>query len=192
LTPDSITVDAHKSLFLPFGVCGLLMRDTETLAEAHERQGLYMQDAGGQELPHYFALGPELTRPNRGLAVWLPLHLHGITRFREELDRMMDLAEWAADEIGDMPGAELACESDLSVVAFWSTYGDEASKRILDHLNDSREVHVSSTTIDGRFAVRVAFLSHRTAETIAERAVELIRESLDGGNTPHAVLPTTR
>jgi len=175
---DSITVDAHKSLFLPFGVGGLLVRDVKSLVEAHEGHGSYMQDVAGQELPHYFALGPELTRPNRGLAVWLPLHLHGIARFRAELDRMLDLAEWAADEIGKMPGIELLCDPDLSVVAFSATEGDEASKRIVDHLNGSGDVYVSSTTIDGRFIVRLAFLSHRTTKAVAQRAVELVREGM--------------
>jgi aromatic-L-amino-acid decarboxylase len=178
LRADSITVDAHKSLFLPFGVGGLLVRDTKSLIDAHEGRGSYMQDVEGQELPHYFALGPELTRPNRGLAVWLPLHLHGIARFRDELDRMLDLAEWAADEIGKMPEVELLCDPDLSVVAFSSIEGDEASKRIVDHLNSSRDVYVSSTTIDDRLIVRLAFLSHRTTEAIAARAVALVRESL--------------
>jgi aromatic-L-amino-acid decarboxylase len=138
-----------------------------------------MQDVAGQELPNFFALGPELTRPNRGLAVWLPLHLHGVARFRDVLDRMLDLAAWAADELREMPGIEPACEPDLSVVAFWATDGDEASKRLLDHLNDSREVHVSGTTIDSRFVVRLAFLSHRTTEATARRAVDLVRESID-------------
>jgi aromatic-L-amino-acid decarboxylase len=175
---DSITVDAHKSLFLPFGVGGLLVRDTRSLIEAHEGHGSYMQDVAGQELPHYFALGPELTRPNRGLAVWLPLHLHGVARFRDELDRMLDLAQWAAAEVGAMPELELVCDPDLSVVAFSAGEGDEASRTILDHLNNSGDVYVSSTTIDGQLIVRLAFLSHRTTEAITKRAVELVREAV--------------
>jgi aromatic-L-amino-acid decarboxylase len=137
-----------------------------------------MQDVAGQELPHYFALGPELTRPNRGLAVWLPLHLHGVARFRDELDRMLDLAQWAAAEVGAMPELELVCDPDLSVVAFSAGEGDEASRTILDHLNNSGDVYVSSTTIDGQLIVRLAFLSHRTTEAITERAVELVREAV--------------
>jgi aromatic-L-amino-acid decarboxylase len=118
------------------------VRDTKSLIDAHEGHGSYMQDVAGQELPHYFALGPELTRPNRGLAVWLPLHLHGIERFREELDRMLDLAEWAAAEFAEMPEIELVCDPDLSVVAFLATESDEASRMILDHLSDSGDVYV--------------------------------------------------
>ena len=77
-----------------------------------------------------------------------------------------------------MSDVELVCDPDLSVVAFSSTVGDEVSKGILDHLNGSGDVHVSSTTIDGQLIVRLAFLSHRTTGAIAERAVALVRESL--------------
>lgn len=173
---DSITVDAHKSLFLPFGVGGLLVRDRAALVEAHEGRGSYMQDVTSEELPHYFSMGPELTRPNRGLAVWLPLQLHGVAAFRDALDDMLDIAAWAARQIEAMPGYELACPTELSVVAFRAVAGDDASRRILEAVNATRELHLSSTTVDGRFALRLAFLSHRTEMATAERAIELLGE----------------
>ena len=43
------------------------MKDPATLIAAHEGHGAYMQDVTEGELPHYLAMGPELTRPNRGL-----------------------------------------------------------------------------------------------------------------------------
>lgn len=146
--------------------------------EAHEGHGAYMQDVADQELPHYFALGPELTRPSRGLSVWLPLHLHGVARFRETLDSMLDLAQWTAQEIQATKRVELACVPELSVVAFRSSEGDEVLRQILEYLNASGEVHVSSTTINGRFVVRLAFLSQRTTRETAVRAVELVAEAV--------------
>ena len=177
---DSITIDPHKSLFLPWGIGALLVRDEQALTESHEGRGSYMQDVpDSNELPHYFALGPELTRPFRGLAVWLPLQLHGVAVFRDELDRMLDLARDAADVLGRIPGVELTAPPDLSIVTFRASAGDAASQHILDFLNDSREVHVSSTTVQDRFVVRMAFLSQRTTDGIAQRAVALVREALD-------------
>ncbi len=176
---DSITVDAHKSLFLPFGLGGLLVRDTKPLIEAHEGQGAYMQDVELQELPHFFMMGPELTRPNRGMAVWLPLQLHGVGAFRSALDDMLDLAEWTSNEMAQIEGIGLACVSPLSITAFYAAAGNEASQRIFHALLDSKEVHISSTTIDDRFVIRLAFLSHRTTRVIAERVVEMVREEMD-------------
>ena len=175
---DSITVDAHKSLLLPFGIGGLLVRDPATLVEAHEGHGPYMQDVTKSELPHYLAMGPELSRPNRGLPVWLALHVHGIGQFRKTLDRMLDLAALVAGRLDTLPEIELSGRPELSIVAFRAVAGDPMTRHVLDVLNDSREVHVSSTTISNRFYVRLAFLSQRTTEAIAMRAIDLIRDAV--------------
>lgn len=173
---DSITVDAHKSLLLPFGIGGLVMRDPRAFTEAHEGHGAYLRDVVDGEIPHYFALGPELSRPSRGLAVWLALHLHGVGEFRDTLDRMLDLAELTAERLARVPGLVFACEPELSVVAVRSAAGDDATERLLAALNQSRQVHVSSTTIDDRLYLRLAFLSQRTDEKVALRAIELIAD----------------
>ncbi len=176
---DSITVDAHKSLLLPFGIGGLLIREPVAVVEAHEGAGAYMQDIPAVELPHYMEMGPELTRPNRGIQVWLALNLHGVARFRAELDRMLDLAAGAAQALSAMRGLALIGTPELSVVAFRATAGDDVTRTILDALLASRRVHVSSTTIDGRFYVRLAFLSQRTTDEVLDTALEIIRSALE-------------
>ena len=181
-TADSITIDAHKSLFMPFGTGGLLVRDERQLVDSLEGRGSYMQDVPehGRQIPNYFAMGPELTRPPRGLEVWLALHLHGIESFRHELDRMLDLAAWTARELAELPGILVVADPELSIVAFRSAAGDTTSRAIVQHMNDSGDVHVSSTTVDDRFIVRLAFLSQRTNDDVARRAVELVREAVAG------------
>src|SRR5580704_16037637 len=87
---DSIVLDPHKGLFLPYGTGVLLVRDTAALRAAHDGDGggdgSYLQDLSGDaELPDFSALGPELTRDFRGLRVWLPLRLHGVGAFRAAL-----------------------------------------------------------------------------------------------------------
>lgn len=171
---DSITVDAHKSLFLPFGIGGLLMRDRSAVVEAHEGAGAYMQDIPSGDLPHYMEMGPELTRPNRGVQVWLALNVHGVGRFRTELDRMLDLTASAAESLAALPGIELADTPQLTVVAFRAIAGDDETRKLLDALLDSREVHVSSTTIAGDLYVRFAFLSQRTTDDVVDRAIAIV------------------
>jgi len=180
---DSITVDAHKSLFLPFGVGGLLVRDEATLMEALDGRGAYMQDVPDHAaaIPNYFAMGPELTRPARGLEVWLALHLHGVDAFRIELNRMIDLAEWSATELMSIDGIEVAADPEMSIVAFRSNAGNETTRHIFDYMNASRQVHVSSTTIDDTFFVRLAFLSQRTTKDVAVTALELVSAALVTG-----------
>lgn len=175
---DSVTLDAHKGLFLPYGIGALLVRDRAALRAAHAGSGAYLRDvAATDELPHYFQLGPELTRPTRGLAVWFPLHLHGVAAFREALDRMLDLASAAAEELATIPGIEVVAPPELSVVAFRATGGDVATDHILRTINGSGRFHVSSTTLDGHAAIRLAFLNPSTTRVHVEGVIGLVRQA---------------
>jgi aromatic-L-amino-acid decarboxylase len=83
---DSVTVDAHKGLFLPYSVGALVVRDPDTLVDSHEGWGSYLRGIPTVEgLPHYFQRGPELTRPNRAALIWIPLQMHGTVAFADEL-----------------------------------------------------------------------------------------------------------
>ncbi len=180
---DSITVDAHKSLFMPFGIGGLLVKDGDTLVEANSGVGSYMQDVVDVEgLPHFFALGPELTRPFRGLPVWLGLHLHGVGAFRSELDRMLDLAERAQRELDKLERVRTVGQPDLSVVVFQSIHGDADSKALFDYINDSGRVFLSSSEIHGKFVLRLAFLSPRTRDRDLDAVLELIESAPSAAN----------
>ncbi len=177
---DSITVDAHKSLMMPFGLGGLLVRDPQALIEAHSGRGVYMRDVSEGSLPHYLEMGPELTRPFRGLPIWLALNLHGVSQFREVLDRMLDLTLVALERLESMDNIELIGPPELSILAFRSSQGNEATQRILDSVNATKEIHLSSTEIDNKIWIRLALLSHRTHEAQVDRAMQLIEKANRG------------
>lgn len=179
---DSVTVDAHKGLFLPYGISAVLVRHPGALERAHGGMGSYQRDLPrAPRLPHYFLRGPELSRPFRGVLVWLPLHLHGVARFRAALDRCLDLAEEAARRIPAMAGMELVGSPDLSVVAFRATAGDAATQAVLDAINASGRFHVSSTIVDGRTTARFAFLHHRTTRSDLDHLLAIVRASTGAG-----------
>jgi len=116
---DSITLDPHKGLFLPFGTGCLLVRDPATLRAAHSGDDAhYLQDIDAADLPDFADLGPELTRPFRGLPLWLPLHLHGVAAFRAALDEKLDLAEWTYAALSAEPALHLYGAPELTTVAF--------------------------------------------------------------------------
>ena len=93
---DSITLDPHKGLFLPFGTGCLLVRDPATLRAAHSGDDAhYLQDIDDADLPDFADLRPRADpRRSAGCRLWLPLHLHGVAAFRDALDEKLDLAEW--------------------------------------------------------------------------------------------------
>lgn len=173
---DSITLDPHKGLSIPFGVGAVLVREQRTLTDAYEDGGAYLQDHEHADLD-FSALGPELTRPMRGLHVWLPLHLHGVGAFRHELDEALDLAEHAYHRLSDLPWIERLWRPDLSIVAFRAT-DDDAAREALDAVNASGRVAISSTTIQDRYTMRLAILNRRTDRSHVDHAIDVLASSM--------------
>ncbi|TDC04239.1 aminotransferase class V-fold PLP-dependent enzyme [Nonomuraea longispora] len=176
---DSLTFDPHKSLFLPYGTGVLLVREPAVLRAAHAGGGRYLQDLHEVDgLPDYGHLGVELTREFRGLRVWLPLHLHGVRAFEEALDEKLDLAGKVHRELSADPRLEVPWRPDLSVVPFRLRGSDDANRRLLDRINATRRVYLSSTTLDGAFYLRLCVLSVRTRAERVEEALRVIRAAL--------------
>lgn len=171
-TADSITLDPHKGLSIPFGVGALLVRDRAALLDANEGKGAYLQDQSG-DTTDFSSLGPELTRPFRGMHVWLPLQLHGVAAFRAELDEVLDLAAHAYERLKDAGWVERVWRPDLSIVAF-QCHDDEAGRRALDAANASGRVWLSSTTVDDRYTLRLALLNRRTTLGHVDDAIDLL------------------
>src|SRR5205814_580555 len=103
----------------------------------------------------------ELSRDFRGLRVWLPIKLHGLAAFRSALDEKLDLSRVLFDEIRDAPGIVIPWEPELSVVAFRIEppgasveEGEAATRALLERINASKRVFLSSTMIGGRMLLR--------------------------------------
>ena len=179
---DSITLDPHKGLFLPYGTGCVLVRDPQTLLAAHGGSAHYLQDVaarGGRVNPT--DLSPELSRDFRGLRLWLPIVLHGLGAFREQLAEKLALARRAYDELRTDPHLEILDEPQLSVVAFrWraddGAEADRLGAELQRRVNARRRVFLSSTVIGGRYTLRICVLSFRTHEDRIEDAVTAIRE----------------
>ncbi len=176
---DSVTLDPHKGLFLPYGTGSLVVRDGAALRAAHHEGAAYLQDLMAEgELPNFTEYSPELSRDVRGLRVWLPLKLHGVARFREALDEKLDLAEEVDAAFRAIPQLELPWRTQLTVTPFrLRDGGDDANKELLRLINASKRVFLSSTVIDDRYTLRVCIVSHRTHGDRILECVEIVREA---------------
>jgi aromatic-L-amino-acid/L-tryptophan decarboxylase len=183
---DSIVLDPHKGLFLPYGTGALLVRDGETLKRAHALSAEYMptmQEAA--DLTDFNLLSPELSRDFRGLRIWLPIRMHGIAPFRRNLEEKRELAQWAAERLREIPGVEIVAEPQLSILAFRRTRPgadgaalDLENRRILESINARQRVYLTGTVVGGRFAIRICVLSFRTHRDRMEQALEDIRTAV--------------
>lgn len=184
---DSATLDPHKTLFLPYGTGSLLVRDGERLRQAHALTAEYlpaMQEGG--DFVDFCQISPELSRPPRGLSVWLPLKLHGAAAFRRALDEKLDLAAWAARELHALePAIEVVAEPQLSTVAFRLRHagmdGDalnRVNRQFLARINARNRVHLTGTMVGDEFVLRICVVSFRTHRDRMEQCLEDIRAAL--------------
>ena len=180
---DSMVMDPHKGLFLPFGSGITLVRDGRHLLHAHHYDASYLQDqdvlASGEEVSPA-DLSPELTRPSRALRLWLPLKLAGVAPFRAALEEKLLLARYFHEKMLREDRFEVGPRPDLSIVTFryLPRRGDPDTfnRRLVDAVQRDGRVFISSTTIDGRFTLRLAILSLRTHLETVDMAIDILRE----------------
>lgn len=183
---DSVTLDPHKGLFLPYGTGGLVVREREALRRAHAVSASYLPPMQTEEgLVDYCDLGPELSRDARGLRVWLPIAMHGAAVFRAALDEKLDLARWLAAELAATPGIEIVAEPSLSLLAFRARVEgasaaeeDTFNRRLCSLVNEKQRVLLTGAVVKGRFVIRACVLSFRTHADRVAMAAEDVRTSL--------------
>ena len=180
---DSMVMDPHKGLFLPFGSGIVLVRDGRHLLHAHHYDASYLQDkdvlASGDEVSPA-DLSPELTRPSRALRLWLPLKLAGVAPFRAALEEKLLLARYFHEKMLREDRFEVGPPPDLSIVTFRYLPGrgdpDTFNRNLVDAVQRDGRVFISSTMIDGRFTLRLAVLSLRTHLETVDLAITILRE----------------
>ncbi len=176
---DSVVMDPHKGLFLPYGTGIVLVKDVRHLLQAHSYEANYMQDAQEQTLEHSPAeLSPELSKHFRGMRMWLPLKLHGIAPFRAALEEKLWLTRYFHHRIAQL-GFETTPAPDLSVMAYRyvpaSGDADAFNKAMAHAVQQEGRVFISTTLLHGQFWLRLAVLSFRTHK----REVDILLEQLE-------------
>jgi aromatic-L-amino-acid decarboxylase len=180
---DSIVMDPHKGLFLPYGSGAVLVKDTSALKRAFAWEASYMQDAIAEEDSSSPAdLSPELTKHFRALRLWLPLKLVGVAPFRAAVEEKLLLARYFYEEIQKVEGFEVGPYPDLSVVTFRyiPKKGDanEFNERLVKEIQRDGRVFLSSTTLDGKYIIRLAVLAFRTHFETIEQALQILAEKV--------------
>ncbi|NUP08351.1 MAG: aminotransferase class I/II-fold pyridoxal phosphate-dependent enzyme [Polyangiaceae bacterium] len=195
---DSVTLDPHKGLFLPYGTGCLVVRDRAALRRAYSMHASYLPPMQEHDdLVDFCELGPELSREARGLRVWLPLKMHGAGTFRDALDEKLDLAMSAFERVRALPNVEIVSEPVLSLFTFRFRpsphEGDEErleahNRAILARVNDRQRVLLTGARVGGRFFIRVCVLSFRTHADRIDALVEDLCAALDEPVKPSAQL----
>jgi glutamate/tyrosine decarboxylase-like PLP-dependent enzyme len=169
---DSIVLDPHKALFLPYGCGAVLVKDAELLKRSFASSADYLADVeeqGGLSASDYALEG---TRHFRGLRLWLSLTVNGLASYRAALEEKLLLARYAHERLQAIAGIEVGPEPELSCVVFRAAAGDAATKALLGRIVKRGKVYVSSTRLNGTLHVRFCLLCFRTHLEHVDRALE--------------------
>ncbi len=180
---DSIVMDPHKGLFLPYGSGAVVVKGGQKLLDSHYYTANYMQDAvASRDELSPADLSPELTKHFRGLRLWLPLKLHGVAPFRAALEEKILLARYFHGELQKIDGFEVGPYPDLSVVTFRyiPKSGDvnQFNRRLTEEILRDGRVFLSSTMLEKRFTLRLAVLSFRSHLDIVDLTIEILKEKI--------------
>ena len=178
---DSLVIDPHKGLFLPYGLGTVLIKDKQAAFHSQHYTANYMQDAVSNAEINPADVSPELTKHFRGLRLWIPLQLHGTEPFIACLNEKLLLTIYFRKKLKKL-GFELGPEPDLSVSYFWypSKIVEEHifNERLMKYIHQDGTVFLSSTKIDGKFVIRMAILSFRTKKITIDKTLKMIENCL--------------
>jgi glutamate/tyrosine decarboxylase-like PLP-dependent enzyme len=176
---DSIVLDPHKGLFLPYGCGAVLVKRATLLRSAFASPADYLADVekqGGISSSDY---SPEGTRHFRGLRLWLSLAVNGLVNYRAALEEKLLLASYAHEQLKTIDGIQVGAQPELSCVVFCSAAGNAATQKLLERIISRGNTYVSSTFIAQSMAIRFCVLSFRTHRSHIDQAIADVRDCLE-------------
>ena len=184
---DSLTLDPHKGMFLPYGTGALLVRDGAALRAAHEATADYLPEVpSAADFYDPSQHGPDLSRGFPGLRMWLTIKLFGADAFRAALSEKRVLALDAARRVAALPHVVIDAPVELSLFPFHLTWPgasradeDAATRALMTNVSKRGRVMISGAVAGGRYVGRVCVLSFRTHTPQIDALVEDLAAAID-------------
>lgn len=182
---DSITLDPHKWLYVPFECGCLLARDPRQLENAFSVHPEYLQDVRVRETEVNFSdYGEQLSRYSRALKVWFSVQYFGVGAIRREQERAMGLAELAERIVRESPDMEVLSPAQFGIVCFrlrpkgMSEEDMNAfNERVNNRVNRTGFVLMSSTRLRGKLSLRLCIPGYRTREQDVRDVLALVQRT---------------
>ena len=184
---DSVSLDPHKWLYVPFECGSLLVRDPRTLLDAFHILPEYLRDlgtiAGEVNFKDY---GEQLSRYSRALKVWLCVSYFGTDALGEAIQASMGRAELAERLVRSTPELEVLAPARLGVFCFRARPSglsdparlDDLNHRVMERVNGNGHFFVSTTRLRGALALRICTCGWRTTDEDIEGLIGEIREAV--------------
>jgi glutamate/tyrosine decarboxylase-like PLP-dependent enzyme len=164
---DSVALDFHKWGQVPYDAGFLLVRDSARHLDAFAAPAAYLRResrglAAGSPWP--CDLGPDLSRGFRALKTWFTLKAFGTDKLGAMIERTCALARYLEAKVSAEPRLELLAPAQLNIVCFRyrSDDPDRVNAEIVVDIHEAGIAAPSTTTLDGKLAIRAAIVNHRT------------------------------
>lgn len=181
---DSIAMDPHKTMFLPYGTGAALIKDRTRIGEPLSKKASYMKDAMSvvDEISPT-DISPELSKHFRGLRFWLPLKLLGLAPFRAALDEKLLLAEYFYQHLSADKNFELGPKPQLSIVTFRYLFDEDhindLNKKLEEEIQADGRVLLAGTYLGDKYFIRMAVVSFRTHLKDIDLAIEILKSKAE-------------
>ena len=212
---DSITLDPHKWLFIPYECGAVLVREQDVLARTFAMDASYLRGsiAEAPEEFDYYEFGPQMSRGFRALKLWMTMKHYGLAGYRALLRKSVTCAEHLDALVSDHDDFATIQEPNLFIYSFRYVpadiqqalsdppavplarvyqYLDDLNQSIADEIVQSGLAFLTTTTVRSRRALRMSICSHRTSEEDIEMVVDNLAKvgaRLDGERRRSASLP---
>jgi glutamate/tyrosine decarboxylase-like PLP-dependent enzyme len=185
---DSVACDPHKWLFQPIDTGVVFIREAGLLERSFAYHAAYLETADRGAKVDFLERGPENSRPQRALKLWLSIQALGRDGYASMIDYNIRLAAYLEELVRSTPTLGVAAPRELSIVC-WRVEPDGVSDDALDELQtavieeiERRGIGMLSNAqlLDGRTAIRACITNFRTrvsdVEAIVHASAELAAE----------------
>ena len=176
---DSITIDPHKWLAMPFAAGVVLTSRPELLKMTFGVATPYMPKVSTPLPPDNFAISTQWTRRMNALKLWLTLQVHGRQAYEEHIDRQLQLAQWFGERIQESSEFALFVEPQLPIfnLRLKSSAASDAEdaqlhQEVVDAVTRDGKQWISTTVVNGRTVIRVMIISYLTLQKHLEELLE--------------------
>ncbi len=195
---DSVTLDPHKWLYVPYECGSLLVKDANVLKQAFDMQAGYLQGIIPTEYSgiDYLEYGPQMSRGFNALKLWMSLKYYGVGGYRRMLSRNVRCAEYLDNRVEQSSCFEKLHEPTLHIYSFRfvpedlqngrgdselqeraiNAYLDRLNQQIADAIRAEGTAFIMTTRLRERTVLRMSICSHRTGEADVDRVFNKLLE----------------
>ena len=182
---DSVTIDPHKWLAMPFAAGVVLTRHPEALQQAFATSTPYMpRKAEDAPVLDNFQVSTQWSRRMNSLKLWLTLQVHGRQAYEELIDRQLKLAAFFANWVRSSELFELATPQVLPIVNFRVKRAGiteeerrAAHEAIVNEVTRDGRRWISTTLVGGQSVIRMMVISYLTGHRHLEDLMITVTEA---------------